>query len=281
MKDLSFTVPRADNPRIEYLQNNRSHLTITWIGHSTFLIQMNGCNIITDPVWAGRMGIEKRLAPPGLEPKQLPPIDIVVISHNHYDHLHFRSLRQLPGNPLYLIPEGLYPLFARRGLRQAEEMSWWQQKEYNNISVTFLPAQHWSRRGIWDINASHWGGFLFAPASSSSSPSVYFAGDSGYFSGFREIGGKFQIDYALLPIGAYEPEWFMSMQHMTPEEAVQAFADLKARHFIPMHYGSFRLADDTPREALDRLLAEWEKRKLPNEQLILLKHGETLSKENV
>jgi L-ascorbate metabolism protein UlaG (beta-lactamase superfamily) len=291
IKDFSYTVPVVAEPEIEYLRSNRSEASITWIGHSTFLLQTGGLNLLTDPVWANRMATMKRLTPPGIRLSDLPDIDVVLISHSHYDHLHYRSIRRLPGNPLYLVPAGLGGAFRRRGLTPVHELNWWDSCLHAGQRFTFVPAQHWSRRTPWDTNRSHWGGWVVSPDRSddpdcssaeqasearSKWPVLYYAGDSGYFAGFQEIGRRFPIDYALLPIGAYEPEWFMRMQHVSPEEAVQAFEDLGAAKFVPMHYGAFRLADDTPKEALDRLMAEWKRRRLVPERLCLLKIGETL-----
>jgi L-ascorbate metabolism protein UlaG (beta-lactamase superfamily) len=272
-KDLSFTVPREENPDIRFLQRNREQFTITWIGHSTFLVQLAGINMLTDPVWARRMGLEKRLSEPGISIIDLPDIDLVLISHAHYDHLDFPSLKQLPGDPIYLVPAGLTSLMRRKGIRKVSEFQWWEEERIKQVRFTFVPAQHWVKRTLWDTNTSHWGGWVIQKEQGES---IYFAGDSGYFRGFQAIGEKFSIDYALLPIGAYEPEWFMSAQHVTPEEAIQAFLDVKAKMFIPMHYGAYRLADDTPKEALDRLLAEWKRLKLPEDRLRLLKLGEIL-----
>ncbi len=234
---------------------------------------MNGITIVTDPVWAQRMGAAKRLTAPGVPLDKMPPVDVVLISHGHYDHLHFGSLRRLHGDPHIFVPEGLGRLFRRRGFRHVTELSWWRTAEFRGVTLTFVPAQHWTRRTLWDTNTSHWGGWVIE---ADDAPTVYFAGDSGYFRGFRDIGERFSIDYALLPIGAYEPEWFMGPQHTTPEEAVQAFLDCRARLFVPMHYGAFRLADDTPKEALDRLWAEWRRRGLEEERLLCLKLGEVI-----
>lgn len=277
-KDLSWRVPRAeaDVPR---LQANRSKYALTWIGHSTFLIQLAGCNILTDPVWARWMGVAMRLAEPGLALSQLPEIDVILISHSHYDHLHIGSLRAIKRRqqrePLLLVPAGLGRFLERKGFRRVKERSWWDSHEEGALRFTFVPAQHWTRRTLWDTNRSHWGGWMVE----GDGRKVYFAGDTGYFAGFREIGSRFRdIDTVLMPIGAYEPEWFMHNQHVNPEQAVQAYLDLNSPRaiIVPMHYGSFRLADDTPREALDRLLGEWQRRGLPEERLRVPGHGETL-----
>jgi len=272
-KNSSYQVPHVDKPEHTLLHTNRSHTLLSWVGHSTFVIQVNGLTIVTDPVWVNRLGTVKRLTRPGIPLSDMPVVDIVLISHSHYDHLNFASIRKLKGHPRIFVPIGLGRLFRKKGMKNVVECSWWEEKHYHNITLTFVPAQHWTRRSLFDMNTSHWGGWIIQ---ADGKPTFYFAGDSGYFRGFKEIGDRFSIDYALLPIGAYEPEWFMGLQHVTPEEAVQAFVDCKAKTFIPMHYGAFRLADDTPEEALDRLLTEWKRRQLDDKRLKLLKLGEIL-----
>lgn len=310
LKDYSYRVPNVE-PDLPFLQHNREIPAITWIGHSTFFIQIGGLNVITDPVWASQMAFQKRLAPPGVPIEEMPPIDIVLISHSHYDHLNISSLRRLKGEKLLLVPVGLSTKLRLKGFSRVKELNWWDSVTEKGVSFTFVPSQHWTRRNPWDTNSSHWGGWVIeqvgkqadslsvsrqeAAASSdksgehasnpadkacsrplvSASPTVYFAGDSGYFGGFKEIGSRFDIDVALMPIGAYEPEWFMGPQHVTPEEALQAFEDVGASWFVPMHYGAFKLADDTPLEALERLEAERLRRGLREDRVIVLPHGET------
>lgn len=272
VKDMSFQIPGSDEIDLHYIQSNKSETAIIWIGHATFLIQAGGLNIVTDPVWANRMGFAKRLAPAGISIEDMPEIDVVLLSHGHYDHLHFPSIKRLKGNPLFLVPAGLSSLMKRHGISRVIENEWWEENKYGDITFTFVPAQHWVRRTPWDTNTSHWGGWMIEARNRNR---IYFAGDSGYFQGFQQIGERFgTIDYALMPIGAYEPEWFMSPQHVSPEEAIQAFLDVKAKTFIPMHYGAYRLADDTPKEALDRLNAEWKRRGLPDHNLVIPKLGE-------
>ncbi|MGO0060102.1 MBL fold metallo-hydrolase [Brevibacillus fluminis] len=274
-KDLSVQIPAAEQKLQREVKQNRTKTTITWMGHSTFLIQMNGLAILTDPVWARRMGFAKRLTEPGWPLAELPEIEIVVISHGHYDHLDFPTLRQLKGNPHFFVPVGLKRLFAKKGYANVTELSWWEAVQHKDLELHFVPAQHWTRRTPFDTNTSHWGGWVLRRAGET----LYFVGDTGYFRGFAEIGSRFDIDIALVPIGAYEPEWFMGVSHMTPEEAVQGFLDMRAKTFIPMHYGAYRLADDTGPEALARLLAAWEKAALPKERLRVLAIGETLFAE--
>lgn len=278
-KDYSFVVPNVP-PKLSYLFENKTETTITWIGHSTFLLQYEGINIITDPIWARRLGFEKRIGQPGIPLDEMPPIDLILISHSHYDHLHISSIRKLYGTGTTLVvPVGLKRKMIRKGFHNCLEMEWWQEMVLGDIKLTFVPTQHWTRRTPWDTNTSHWGGYILQSAGQlqkDNQPTVYFAGDSGYFPGFKEIGGRFKIDVALMPIGAYEPEWFMTSQHVTPEEAMQAFMDVGAEKMIPMHYGTFRLADDTAREALDRMESARIKQGISEERICTLRYGETV-----
>ncbi|GIP24420.1 MBL fold metallo-hydrolase [Paenibacillus sp. J22TS3] len=279
-KDYSYVIPHSE-PEIEYLHHNREDTTITWIGHSTFLIQYHGLNIVTDPVWAPRMGFQRRLGSPGIPIEQVPEVDIILISHSHYDHMHVSSIRKLYGpNTTVLVPEGLKRKMVRKGFSRCREMKWWEDLSLRGVKFSFVPTQHWTRRTPFDTNTSHWGGFIMEidppEKKGKGDPVIYFAGDSGYFQGFKEIGERYNIDIALMPIGAYEPEWFMTSQHVNPEEAIQAFEDVKAKTMIPMHYGTFKLADDTAREALDRMEAERKRRGIPEEAIRVLLYGETL-----
>jgi L-ascorbate metabolism protein UlaG (beta-lactamase superfamily) len=272
VKDLTVNIPQAGNKIIGKVRENRTNTSFTWIGHSTFLIQLNGLNILTDPVWAQRMGLQKRLTEPGLRLGELPEIDIVVISHGHYDHLDFPTLKKLKGDPQYFVPIGLGSLFRKKGYSRVKEMSWWDEMEYKGIQIHFVPAQHWTRRTLTDINTSHWGGWVFQIPQET----FYFVGDTGYFPGFKEIGERFMINTVFMPIGAYEPEWFMKDSHISPEDSVIAFKELNADFFVPMHYGAYRLADDTGPEALERLYRAWEKEQIPMEKLKVLEIGETV-----
>lgn len=272
VKDLSVQIPQSPIKLVEEIRENRSRTSYTWIGHSTFLIQLNGLNILTDPVWAQRMGFQKRLTSPGLALEEMPEMDVVVISHGHYDHLDFPTLKKLKGNPQYFVPVGLKSLFVKKGYKKVIEMNWWDSIDYEGIKVHFVPAQHWTRRTMTDMNTSHWGGFIFE----GHSETMYFVGDTGYFSGFKEISRRFTIDTVFMPIGAYEPEWFMKDSHINPEDSIKAFLELGGKLFVPMHYGAYRLADDTGPEALERLTREWHRLSLPKEQLKVLKIGETV-----
>jgi L-ascorbate metabolism protein UlaG (beta-lactamase superfamily) len=274
-KTISYALPQHPNKDIPFLKENRSRTTITWIGHSTFLIQMGKLNILTDPVYAKSMAFSKRLTEPGIPFKDLPLIDIVLISHGHYDHLDVPTIKKLGASINFLLPIGLKKMFLKGKYNHSSELSWWESQRAGDIEFTFVPAQHWTKRSLFDTNSSHWGGWIIKNIVTEET--IYFAGDSGYFRGFKQIGEKFKIDHAILPIGAYDPIWFMHTDHMTPEEAIKAFLDVGAQTFIPMHFGAFMLADDTTEEALVRLKAEWMRLELDEEKLKVLNLGEVLS----
>lgn len=232
--------------------------SLTWVGHATWLVRMRGRSILTDPVWSQSLGpgISRNVAP-GIAPRRARP-DIVLVSHNHRDHLDAPTIERIGAEPCYVVPKGLGRFFTRRGLERVVEMRWWQTEEIDGIAITFVPSQHWSQRGPTDRNQTLWGGYVIE----ADGQRVYFAGDTAYFGGFSEIGRRFpQIDAALLPIGAYDPEWFMRSQHMNPEDALDAFSDLGARLFCAMHWGTFKLTDeplDEPPALLEALCAERE-----------------------
>lgn len=248
---------------------------VTWIGHATFLVQMGGFNVLTDPVFSERvspvswMG-PRRLVPPALTVAELPRIDAVLLSHGHYDHLDRTSvvaLRDRFGAELpWVTPLGYGDWFEALGLRRVTELDWWQEAEVERpdggaLRVVAHPAQHWTRRGL-RTNGRLWASFsLETPGA----PRVYFGGDSGYFEGYREIGehaGPF--DLLLLPIGAYEPRWFMESSHMNPEDAVKAYADLGGSGVcVGMHWGTFRLTDEDPLEPPGRMQKAWAAAGLP------------------
>ncbi len=270
-KDLTTTISHTEKTYAKEICENRSVSTYTWIGHASFLLQMNGLNILMDPVYGKRMGFSKRMTEPGLTIEQLPEIDIVVISHGHYDHLEFPTLKKLKGTPTFYVPAGMGKLFKRKGFKNFIEANWWDTLKHEDIEIHFVPAQHWTKRGIFDTNTSHWGGWIFQ----SSDESYYFVGDTGYFRGFKEIGERYNIETVFMPIGAYEPEWFMKTSHINPEDAIQAFKELGSNTFVPMHYGAYRLADDTGPEALERLINAWNGQGMSNQKLDVLNLGET------
>lgn len=232
---------------------------VTFIGHSTFLVRTASLVFITDPVFTphagpfGRMG-PPRVRPPAIAPRDLPAVDLVLVSHNHYDHLQPSSLRLFESTASFVAPLGAVS-GSRRKL-ELIELDWWQTTRVGAAEITCVPAQHFSARTPWDRDRTLWCGFVVRV----DGVAIYFGGDSGYSPQFAEIGRRCpDIDVALLPIGAYEPRWFMSPVHMNPEEAVRAHLDVGARASIGMHFGTFQLTDepiDEPLRALERARVE-------------------------
>ena len=230
---------------------------ITWIGHATFAIQIDGLTVLTDPVFSRRIpGVRGRLTPPGVPLAGIGAIDTVLISHNHYDHLDGPSIQALPRDTPMLVPGMLGSWFRRRSFTNVTELDWWESVEIGDVRFEFVPAHHWSRRGLGDTCKTLWGGWVI----SSNETKIYFAGDTGYGHWFTEIAKRHPvIDAALLPIGAYEPSWFMRPVHLNPAEAVRACLDLGARVLATMHWGTFVLSTepllDPPRLAAEAWLA--------------------------
>lgn len=271
--------PKADNDPA-FLKANRSEPTLTWVGHATFLLQLAGLNVLTDPVFSRRVSPfsfagPERLAPLGLALEELPPIDLVLVSHNHYDHLDDAAVSWLAKtNPglQFVVPLGLKVWFAARGITQVVELDWWQGAEVGAAKVTALPAQHFSGRSPFDRNATLWCSLLLELGGKK----IYFAGDTGYSKDFADIGAAHPgIDLALLPIGAYEPNWFMRSVHVNPEEAVQMFRDLGTRHAAAMHWGTFRLTTEPLDEPPQRLCKALDAAGIAAENFFVMQHGET------
>jgi L-ascorbate metabolism protein UlaG (beta-lactamase superfamily) len=247
-------------------------LRITFINHSTTLIQIDGINILTDPVYSHRVSPvgftgPRRHRPPGIRFRDLPPIDLVLVSHNHYDHLDLATLRSLQSahGPRIITPLGNGALMVRNGLRKSIELDWWQRFE----NVTVVPAQHFSARALSDRNRNLWGGFVVHSARGN----VYFAGDTGWGSHFDEIGSHFSpIRLALLPIGAYLPRWFMRPAHIEPAEAVKAHERLGASTSVAIHFGTFPLGDDGELDPVRDLQRAIEAN--ANPRFWILNHGE-------
>jgi N-acyl-phosphatidylethanolamine-hydrolysing phospholipase D len=246
-------------PRLKPLPDApaRSQIRITWIGHSTFLIQHEGLNILTDPIFGdcqpvpiGRM---RRSTAPGIQFRDLPPIDHVLISHSHYDHLDAPTVRALGKKVRYWVPEGLCAWFRRRGIPHCQELSWWESAQISEqVSIHSVPAQHGSARTLFDRNRTHWCGWVVKSAERS----AYFAGDTGYSPIFQEIGKRFGgFDVSMIPIGAYTPRWLMHPVHLNPADAVQVHEDVQSRLSIACHWGTFRLADE-PLDEPPALLAQ-------------------------
>jgi N-acyl-phosphatidylethanolamine-hydrolysing phospholipase D len=223
-----------------------SQIHLTWIGHSTFLIQHHGVNILTDPIFGDcqpvPLGRYRRVMAPGILFEDLPPIHHVLISHSHYDHLDAPTIRALGNRCQYWVPEGLSGWLRKRGISAIHEFSWWQTgKLARGISIHCVPAQHASARTPFDRDQTHWCGWVLQ----SLDRSLYFAGDTGYSPIFKEIGERFGgFDLAMIPIGAYKPRWLMQPMHTDPAEAVRVHEDVGSRLSVACHWGTFRLADE-------------------------------------
>ncbi len=242
---------------------NLGELRVTYINHATTLIQLDGVNILTDPIWSERASPfswigPKRVIDPGVKFEDLPPIDLVLISHNHYDHLDLPTLQRLQGRdqPLFLVPLGNKSYLEKHGMKHVEEMDWWQPSHFPKLQIHLVPSQHFSARWAWDRNRTLWGGFYIK----GKNHAVYFAGDTGYSPFFQVIKERLgPPSLAILPIGAYLPRWFMSTHHISPEEAVQAYKDLEAKYALAIHFGTFHLTDeayDAPQKDLKEALKQ-------------------------
>jgi L-ascorbate metabolism protein UlaG (beta-lactamase superfamily) len=246
-------------------------MRVTFVNHATLLIQMDDLNILTDPIWSERTSPvsfagPRRHRPPGIRFDDLPTIDLIVVSHNHYDHLDLPTLLRLQqrDRPRIVTPLGNGALMRRHGVDGAIELDWWQ----SDGNVTVVPARHFCARAISDRDRNLWGGFVI----SGPSGHAYFAGDTGWGAHFAEIGARFDIRVALLPIGAYLPRWFMQPVHIDPAQAVDAHAALGARTSVPMHYGTFNLGDDGFDEPLRDLQSALAAKGSPN--FVILENGE-------
>jgi len=261
-------------------------LAITWVGHSTFLVQVGAVSILTDPIWSDRASPvqwagPRRHAPPGIPFDALPPIDIVLQSHDHYDHFDDWSVRTLARahpDAHWYAPRGVRARLNARGVRHVTELDWWEQHDHAARQVTCVPAQHFSGRSPFDRNRTLWGGFVLRL----DGRTLYFVGDTGWHDGFAEIGRRCgPFDAVLMPIGAYDPRWIMRPVHVDPEEAVRAFVALHDGHPAPtsvmvaMHWGTFVLTDEPLDEPPARARAAWAQAGLSADRLWVMAPGET------
>jgi N-acyl-phosphatidylethanolamine-hydrolysing phospholipase D len=272
----------TQEPMVARPAGSPDELRLTWLGQATFLLQIGGANLLTDPVLSKRaspfasLGPSRIVAAP-LTVAELPPIDAVLISHDHYDHLDARTCALLVdrfGRDLqFLTPLGYRAWFSKLGAVNVVERDWWQTARIGELDAICTPSQHWTRR-IFAVNTRLWSSWLVR----AHHHSVYFCGDSGYAPAFREVRDRLgSPDIALMPIGAYEPRWFMKSAHMNPEEAVQAYLDLGAKEFVAMHWGTFKLTDEPMLEPPVRTRTAWAALGLPAAGLHIPKHGETLT----
>ena len=272
--------PWQEKPDLPYgspPQAKSEELNITFVNHSTFLIQWNGLNILTDPIWSERTSPvsfagPKRMRPPGIRFEDLPKIDAIIISHNHYDHLDLPTVRKLEKKyqPLFIVPLGVDLFLKNKGISRIEVMDWWEEKRIEEFTIACVPAQHFSGRGMGDRDKTLWAGYVIMHQKQK----LYYVGDTGYGPFFQQVKEKYApIDVALIPIGAYKPKWFMSPIHMSPSEAVQVHRELEVGTSIAMHYGTFPLADDGHDDPVIDLRKAMEEQKVPVEKFILLEEG--------
>lgn len=254
--------------------------TVTWIGHATLLVQMGGVTFLTDPTWSDRPSPvpligPKRFIKPGLAMADLPPIDFVLISHNHYDHLDLPTLRALSrrsSKTQFFVPVGNGELLRQQGIEQVNELNWGEQIKFADIGIYCLPSQHWSKRSLADDNKALWSSWAVISANRR----FYFAGDTGYFSGFKDIGSRLgPFDLAALPIGAYQPSAMMRDTHMNPEQAITAAVDLTTRRAVAIHFGTFDLSDEPLAEPPMRFAAAARSSTLDEADAWVLQIGET------
>ena len=262
-----------------FLRANRTENTVTWVGHSTALIQLEGRNILTDPIWSDRAGPlpfagSRRYTPPGLAFEALPPIDAVLVSHDHYDHLDLTTVRRLAErhDPLFLVPLGLAAWFRHHRIEKVVERDWWDSHDLAGLETHCLPAQHFSRRGLVDHMRRLWCSWSIRGRSRN----IFFCGDTGYFAEFRAMGRRLgPFDLALLPIGAYLPPEIMKPVHMGPAEALEAARDLGAKTMIPIHWGTFILALDYGELPVRELRRAMDRNGGQGPDVWVLRHGAT------
>jgi L-ascorbate metabolism protein UlaG (beta-lactamase superfamily) len=271
----SVVTPRTGVTRKPVFTRN-GELGLTFIGHSSFFLQAAGQTVLLDPNFAKWLFVLKRLRRPGLHIRDLPAIDLVLVTHAHFDHLHRPSLRaiarrtrQLRGKaPAIVLPNQVSDLVEDLGFREIVELRWWEHCDFDGLRVTQVPARHWGARIIRDDHRGYGGYVIHSPHHS-----LYHAGDTAYFDGFREIGQRLRPELALLPIGAYHPPSFRNV-HTSPEDALRAFVELGSRWMVPMHYGSFRLSHEPMDEPL-KLLARESRRMGVQDRVKVLSEGET------
>jgi L-ascorbate metabolism protein UlaG (beta-lactamase superfamily) len=271
----SALTPRTGVARKPVLAR-RGELGVTFIGHSSFFLQIGGRNILVDPNFARWIFVLKRLRRPGLKLRELPAIDAVLVSHAHFDHLHRPSLRAIAWltrrktgkRPAIIVPRHVRDLVSDLGYGRIIELDWWQSFQLGNVEVTHVPSRHWGARIVRDVHRGY-GGYVVR----SGAQSIYHAGDTAYFDGFHEIGERLKPQVALLPIGAYHPDSFRKV-HTSPEDAVQGFLDVGARWMVPMHYGTFRLSYEPVGEPVERLKADAKRRGI-EKKICVLEEGVT------
>lgn len=284
LDDFTMPVRAYDRSLVE-----GGRASLTWIGHASFLLVLGGVRILIDPILAESLGPgNKRLVRPGIPIEELADIDVVLITHNHRDHMDAWTLSRIiaahavgpgklgkksaPLRPRFVVPLGNGATLRKMGAGAVDELDWWQSVRQGQVEITLVPARHWSMRTPFDRNESLWGGYVIRGPEGS----AYHSGDTGFFDGFAEIGRRFgPIDWAMLPIGAYAPRWFMEPQHMCPEEAAQAARMVSARAFVAMHWGTYRLTDEPLGEPPVRARAAFREAGGEDERMWIFDVGET------
>ena len=259
-------------------QSDSNQIQVTWIGHSTFLIQVEGINILTDPIFSERCGPfsflgVKRVAPPGLPFEELPQIHAVLISHNHYDHLDAPTVKRLGDRPTYFVPLGLAKWFKKKKIKNVIELDWWQSSSFHGLDFHSVPLQHFSGRTPFDRNKTLWSGWVIE----SEIRKDLFRRRHRLFPVFKEIGDRFgPIQFSMIPIGAYRPRWFMGAVHVDPPEAIKILKDTRSEKAIAGHWGTFKLSDEPLGEPLVYLRKALRENGIDEGRFIVMKLGETL-----
>jgi L-ascorbate metabolism protein UlaG (beta-lactamase superfamily) len=276
------TWPKEIHPSPSVKKDKKSDIEITFIGHSSFLIKIQDTHILIDPIYAqyaGPLKVKglKRRIPPGIDFKELPKIDIVLVSHSHYDHCDIPFLKKLKkrDDPHFILPLGLDRLIQTKiRSKKIQALDWFENTQLHNCTITLTPAQHWSSRTFWDKNYTLWGGFMIE----SLNQGIYFVGDSGYDAHlFKKIKSHFKsIDVSLIPIGAYKPRFFMKYAHMNPDEAVKTHLDLDSKQSFAMHHRCFPLTDEGPFEPENDLRYALEKHEINKNSFLVIQEGEII-----
>lgn len=250
---------------------------VCWVGHPTLLLELGGSTILTDPIWSSRASPvpfagSKREVPPAFAFDKLPEADLVLLSHDHYDHMDKPTIKRLGSRPHYVVPLKVGQRLKSWGISGFTELDWWEETEVAGLKITCIPAQHFSGRTMGDRFSTLWCGYVVE----TNGYRFLFAGDSGYFPGFQEMSQKLEpVNMAAIPIGAYLPRWFMQPVHMDPKEAIQALIDLQAKQMLAIHWGTFPLTDEPLDDPPRMLQKAVEAANIQQERVWAMKHGET------